>query len=107
MAAVEAEAYANLGQERSCAAALASADEAMARSRPGEDPSWVGFFDRARLAGYKGACYLRLGQAEPAQSALREALRLLEPSLVKYRCINLADLATALVKHLILLAKSC
>jgi len=66
-------------------------------AKPGDDPGWVGFFDRARLEGYKGACYLRLGQAKPAQVALREALSLLDPAMVKYRSINLADLAAALV----------
>jgi transcriptional regulator with XRE-family HTH domain len=93
----QAEAHASAGELEACRQALGEADTAMDGAKPDDDPGWVGFFDRARLEGYKGACYLRLGQAQPAQMALHEALRLLDPSLVKYRSINLADLAAALV----------
>jgi len=57
LTAMEARALASLGDAAGSAAALARAAQAMDRSNPDEDPEWIGYFDRAELAGEAAHCF--------------------------------------------------
>lgn len=47
--ALEARAYANMGQVNKCHRAVRLAEDAFADARPGEDPPWISFFNAAEL----------------------------------------------------------
>jgi hypothetical protein len=47
--AMEARAYANMGQVNKCHRAVRMAEETFAESQPAEDPSWISFFNEAEL----------------------------------------------------------
>ncbi|WP_333767388.1 transcriptional repressor NsdA [Streptomyces sp. IBSBF 2435] len=47
--ALEARAYANMGQVNKCHRAVRAAEDAFAEARPAEDPSWISFFNEAEL----------------------------------------------------------
>lgn len=47
--ALEARAYANMGQVNKCHRAVRMAQDTFADSRPAEDPSWISFFNEAEL----------------------------------------------------------
>ncbi|WNI19819.1 hypothetical protein RLT57_23930 [Streptomyces sp. ITFR-21] len=47
--ALEARAYANMGQVNKCHRAVRLAEDTFADARPGEDPSWISFFTEAEL----------------------------------------------------------
>lgn len=47
--ALEARAYANMGQVNKCHRAVRMAEDTYADSRPGEDPAWITFFNEAEL----------------------------------------------------------
>jgi hypothetical protein len=87
-----------MGAARAARAALARADTAFGRAEPGADPSWIGFFDRARLDGMKVSSLMRI-EPQAAQALSREALASLQPSMTKKRSIILADLASALAQQ--------
>lgn len=55
--AMEARALASLGDASGSAAALARAEQSMGRSNPDKDPEWIGYFDRAELAGEAAHCF--------------------------------------------------
>jgi len=94
LAGLEAEAHAAMGDARATRAALARADAAFDRAEPEADPSWIGFFDRARLDGMKVNSLMRI-EPGAAQEISKEALASLRPSMTKKRSIVLADLASA------------
>ena len=73
VAAVQAEAYAGLGDYESCNRSLDLAEQV--RGLPGEiqRSGWLRF-DGSRLAEERGTCYLALGKPELAETALSEAL---------------------------------
>jgi tetratricopeptide (TPR) repeat protein len=96
VAAAEAEGHAAVGDREACVRAMGDAESELTKDTTPPDAGWVDFFDLPRLESYKGACYLRLGMAAEAEAALRRALELMPESSVKYRCITLADLASAL-----------
>ncbi|MGH8901633.1 MAG: helix-turn-helix domain-containing protein, partial [Egibacteraceae bacterium] len=93
LAGLHAQAWAMTSDASSCRCALRRADTAMGRARPDEDPAWMYAFDRARLAGQRGACFLALRRPHDARAALREALASLGPTCSRHRANLLVDLA--------------
>jgi tetratricopeptide (TPR) repeat protein/transcriptional regulator with XRE-family HTH domain len=100
LAAVEAEAYANLGESFACFKALERAEQVIdqAYGTPEEDPYRIGF-NPSRLAGYKGVCYVRLHQPEDAQKALNDALALIHPLPMRRKSTILTDLAATYIQQ--------
>jgi len=98
LAAVEAEACANLGEAKATLSALERAELGLQRAPSEDTPRFISFFDQARLAGYEGICHVRLGRPERAQAKLTEALEGLNPTDVKHRAIVITDLASAHVQ---------
>ncbi len=99
LAAVEAEAAAHTDDAEGCVRALAQAREAMDRSTPDDhDPQWIEFFDQSRLAGYAGACLVRIGHAD-ALPVLRRAATYTDPALKRYQAEIAADTAWALAQQ--------
>jgi transcriptional regulator with XRE-family HTH domain len=93
IAAVQAEAYSLAGRERACLLALDESRRVVETARP-DDPA-ADIFDAARLAGYQGACLVRLAQGEIAQPILRAAFGSLRPDLKRQRSNVLIDRAVA------------
>ncbi|MFI6496654.1 transcriptional regulator [Nonomuraea typhae] len=73
VAAVQAQAYAGMGDLGACTRALDSADRVAALSGPVTSSGWLRF-DGSRLAEERGTCYRELGRADLAEGALNEAL---------------------------------
>ncbi|MEU0481348.1 helix-turn-helix domain-containing protein [Streptosporangium sp. NPDC006013] len=73
VAAVQAQGFAVLGDLDACNRALDTADQVRTLSEPVTSSGWLRF-DGSRLAEERGTCYLRLGRADLAESALTEAL---------------------------------
>lgn len=84
--AIEAEAYASMNssssQTTACLKALDQAEQAVNQTATTTDPYKTGF-NRSRLAGYKGVCFVRLNQPEAAISSLNEALSTASEETVK------------------------
>jgi hypothetical protein len=55
--ALEARAYANMGQVNKCHRAVRTAEDAFSESRPEEDPAWISFFNAAELNGENAHSY--------------------------------------------------
>ncbi|MFF5113222.1 helix-turn-helix domain-containing protein [Streptosporangium sp. NPDC000509] len=73
VAAVQAQAFAGLGDLDACNRALEAADEVLTLTGPGTSSGWLRF-DGSRLAEERGTCYLELGRADLAEGPLFEAL---------------------------------
>ncbi|MEU6230112.1 transcriptional regulator [Streptomyces sp. NPDC047042] len=73
VAAVQAEAYAYLGDSDSCMRALDEAERVQTLSGQIHNGGWLRF-DGSRLAEERGACYLQLGRPDLAEEALTTAL---------------------------------
>ncbi len=73
VAAVQAQAYAGLGDLDACNRALDKADEVLSLNGPVKPGGWLRF-DGSRLAEERGGCYLALGRDDLAETALTEAL---------------------------------
>jgi len=98
--ALEARAYAGLGATQEVHRAVGQAEDSLARSRPEEDPAWIGYFDPAELAGCTGDSYRVLSRHDPAQAvraevAIQRALDLRDPASVRCRARDLSALAAA------------
>jgi len=91
VAAVQAGAFAGLGDTGSCHRALDAAGQVRALSEPAASSGWLRF-DGSRLTEERGTCCIELGQAGLAQTALTEALNL--PISLRRRGSILTDLAT-------------
>ena len=74
-------------------AAEAVLDDAM----PGAAPAWFDYYDRPRLAGFKGQVHIRLAQPEMAHAVLEEAVGALDPEAAKQRACYLVDQAMVCV----------
>ncbi len=94
LAAVQAEVDAHLGDADACDAALKIASTLASEPPLGEDRYATGF-NPSRLAGYEGACFVRLRQPERALPALQQALALLDPQAVRRQSTLLSDLGIA------------
>ncbi|MEV6986290.1 helix-turn-helix transcriptional regulator [Sphaerisporangium sp. NPDC051017] len=73
VAAVQAQAFAGLGELDTCNRALDAADRVLDLTGPVNPGGWLRF-DGSRLAEERGGCYLVLGKADLAESSLTEAL---------------------------------
>lgn len=98
LAAIKAEAHANLHDAVACFKALDIAALITTQPGPKEDPYATGF-NQSRLAGYKGVCFVHLHQTEAALAALNEALRLAHPLAIRRQSTLLTDIATAHVQQ--------
>jgi tetratricopeptide (TPR) repeat protein len=98
LAALEARAQAGLGDAAASLAALGRADRAIERAEPAGGRFANDFFDRPRLAGFRGTSHLLLGQPKAAQVALADVLALRDPADVKGRSLARLDLAQAYVQ---------
>jgi tetratricopeptide (TPR) repeat protein len=94
LAAVEAEVHAYLGDAASCDAALKRAKNSSKNEPLGGDQYATGF-SASRLAGYEGACLVRLHQPDRALPALQEALALLDPQAIRRQSTLLTDMGIA------------
>src|SRR5581483_4136247 len=94
LAAVEAEVHAHLGDALACDKALTVAKALAAREPLGEDCYATGF-NPSRLAGYEGACFLRLRHPDRALPALQQAVALLDPQAIRRRSTLLTDMGIA------------
>ncbi|MGY0060580.1 helix-turn-helix domain-containing protein [Streptomyces sp. LZ34] len=95
VAAVQAEAYAGLGDLRACERALDTAEEVLRLSSPGHSSGWLRF-DGSRLAEARGARYTQLGRLDLAEQALQGALKqpvLAQGQSYRRRAAVLTDLA--------------
>ena len=98
LAALEARAQAGVGDAAASAAALIRADQAIDHAEPAGGRFATDFFDRPRLAGFRGTSHLLLGQSKPAQAALADVLSLRDPADIKGRSLARLDLAQAYVQ---------
>jgi tetratricopeptide (TPR) repeat protein len=78
-------------------AALEAAETVLDDAAPGAAPAWFDYYDRPRLAGFKGQVHIRLAQPETAHTVLEEAMGALDPDAAKQRACYLADQATVCV----------
>ena len=78
-------------------AALEAAETVLDAATPGAAPAWFDYYDRPRLAGFKGQVHIRLAQPETAHAVLEEAMGALDPDAAKQRACYLADRATVCV----------
>jgi hypothetical protein len=74
LAALEARAHAGLGDAAASRKSLGRADRAIERAEPEGGRFANDFFDRPRLAGFRGTSHLLLGQPKAAQVAVALAL---------------------------------
>jgi hypothetical protein len=95
---VLARAHARLGNENQCVDALGSVERELGRSRPGEEPGWIGYFGEADLADEKAHCFFDLGQHKQAQREATTALALMPASRVRRLAIDSALYASSLVR---------
>ncbi|MFD8380632.1 tetratricopeptide repeat protein [Streptomyces sp. NPDC059679] len=96
VAAVQAEAYAGLGDLPACERALDTAEEVRRLPSPGHNNGWLRF-DGSRLAEERGARYLQLGRLDLAEETLQEALRqvtMVQGQSYRRRAAVLTDLAS-------------
>jgi hypothetical protein len=98
LAALEARAHAGIGDGTASLAALGRADRAIERAEPEGGRFANDFFDRPRLAGFRGTSHLLLGQPKAAQVALADGLALRDPADGKGRSLARLDLAQAYVQ---------
>ena len=94
----EAHGHAARNDARACARALADAERAFGQAAPGEEPSWLAYFDEAYLAARMAQCFRDLGQGAQAARFARRSLRMNE-AFVRGRAFNLALLGTALAQQ--------
>jgi tetratricopeptide (TPR) repeat protein len=78
-------------------ATLEAAETVLDDATPGAAPAWFDYYDRPRLAGFKGQVHIRLAQPETAHAVLEEAMGALDPDAAKQRACYLADRATVCV----------
>jgi len=103
LAAMEARAYANLGDSDNCRRAIAAAEDLF----PGDeadrtgDPTWVAFFTEAELSGENGHSYRDLAYRYPqlTEQAAKNidravALHSADDSYLRSRALNVVGMAT-------------
>ncbi|MET9427012.1 transcriptional regulator [Streptomyces sp. NPDC003036] len=90
VAAVQAQAYAAMGDIDGCTRALDDAEKVLFLGGHSHNGGWLRF-DGSRLAEERGACYLQLGRPDLAEDALTAALA--QPLSLRRRAAVLSDLA--------------
>ncbi|MFE1936202.1 helix-turn-helix transcriptional regulator [Streptomyces sp. NPDC059474] len=101
VAAVQAEAYAGLGDLTACERALDKAEQVEDLTGPAQNGGWLRF-DGSRLGEERGARYVQLGRLDLAERTLRSALAqdaLAEGQSFRRRGVVLANLAAVGVKR--------
>jgi hypothetical protein len=93
--ALAAEAYADLGEERSVRLALDRANAQLMRVAA-DDPLY-GVFGREQLGGFIGVCHLRLHHPKGAQAALQQTAQRFGLGKEKHKAVILGDLSTAFI----------
>ncbi|MGH3927145.1 MAG: hypothetical protein ACRDTT_30475, partial [Pseudonocardiaceae bacterium] len=83
------------GDSTACRRSQDRAFDLLSRSLPENEPSWIYWFTEADAQGLAGWSLLALGQPAEAESHLRHAVALLDPSFTRDRAGMLCDLATA------------
>src|SRR5690606_17537464 len=73
---MEARATAAAGDAAACTRAMAAAETEFVRSRPEEDPEWIGYFDACEFTDELAHCHRDLGRADAARTHAEECLRL-------------------------------
>jgi transcriptional regulator with XRE-family HTH domain len=96
--AVLARAHARLGNQDGCLDALRGAERDLARSRLGEEPSWIAYFGEADLADEEAHCFFDLGQQALAQRKVTAALALMPTSRVRRLAIDTALYSSSLAR---------
>ena len=94
----EAHGHAARDDARACARALADAERSFGQAAPGDEPSWLAYFDEAYLAARMAQCFRDLGQGQQAARFARRSLHMNE-AFVRGRAFNLALLGTALAQQ--------
>jgi hypothetical protein len=102
--AMEARAYANMGQVSKCHRAVRMAEDAYTESRPVEDPDWISFFNEAELNAENAHSYRDLAYvagrsptyASLAHPVMQRAVELFSNDPVHQRAyaLNLVGMAT-------------
>jgi hypothetical protein len=102
--AMEARAYANMGQVSKCHRAVRMAEDSYGESRPAEDPDWISFFNEAELNAENAHSYRDLAYvagrsptyASLAHPVMRRAVELFSQDEVHQRAyaLNLVGMAT-------------
>ncbi|GAB2621074.1 hypothetical protein GCM10027168_61350 [Streptomyces capparidis] len=90
-----ARALAVLGDAARCRHALDRAGELLAGAGDGADPPWLYWFGAAELSAQAGTALLHLGCAQEAGPLLEAAVRALDPSFTRDRCLYTALAGTA------------
>ena len=101
VAAVQAEAFAGLGDLTACEHALEQAEKVADMTEPAQNGGWLRF-DGSRLAEERGARYVQLGRLDLAERTLQSALRqgvLAEGQSFRRRGAVLANLAAIGIKR--------
>ena len=98
LASLEAELHATLGDRCATEAALRRADRAMRLASTEARRPGIDFFSPAKLAAYKGSCFMLLGQPARAREHCQEALALLSPAAHTRAFVEL-DLATTFAQQ--------
>lgn len=73
---MEARAMAAAGEAAACTRAMAAAETAFTRSRPDDDPEWIGYFDACEFTDELAHCHRDLGHADHARFYAEECLAL-------------------------------
>ncbi|GHO48585.1 hypothetical protein KSX_67480 [Ktedonospora formicarum] len=94
LAVVEAEVYAALGNQDACEKSLTTAKTLLKKKVLGEDRYATGL-SASRIAGYEGACYVRLYQPRRALLALQQALSQLDAQALRQQSTLLTDMGIA------------
>jgi hypothetical protein len=92
---LEAQGFAVGGDERSCAAALARAEQALDRADRSRDPQWISYFDEAYLSAKFGHCFAALGRGDLARRFAERSLTIDGKQYARGKQFNLTLLAVA------------
>jgi tetratricopeptide (TPR) repeat protein len=91
--ALEAMTHSWAHQPNQSLAAIEQAEALLDQARADDRPTWFDYYDPARLAGFKGLMWIRLGDPETAQTVLDKAIKALPSQAAKQRACYLADQA--------------
>jgi hypothetical protein len=94
---LEAHAHAGLGDGRSCGNALHDAEVAFDSRAPGDEPTWLSYFDEAYLSAKFAHCFRDLGEGERVVRQARRSLDM-DGRYVRGRMFNLSLLAAGLLQ---------
>ncbi len=97
LTAMEAEIQAKMGNQHDCLISLKNAGRL--RDLPEQKPFYWIHFDVSLLAGYEGACFLKLAKPIEAHQALTQALIMLDVTTNRRKPRLLVDLARAYVQQ--------